>query len=130
AVVHVDRQRHGDRALWIRGPFAVAFIHVQIIGDDRKLITRHFKNLVVVNSHGKSARGRRLRISAFANDPSTPKAFASASRVADNDPGLPRQTGENSDRRRSPPRAPGGLVFDWLGHLTQAPLQRLSANEN
>ena len=48
-VVHVHRQRHGDGALWIRRPFPVVLVDVQIIGDDAKLLARHLENFVVVN---------------------------------------------------------------------------------
>ena len=48
-VVHVHRQRHGDRAFGVRRPFAIAFIDVQVIGDDAKLLASHPENFVVVN---------------------------------------------------------------------------------
>ena len=51
-IVHVDRQGHGDGALGIRRPFAVAFVDVQIIGDDPELVARHSENLVIVNRRG------------------------------------------------------------------------------
>ena len=48
-VVHVHRQRHGDGALGIRRPFAIALVDVQVIGDDAKLLASHLENFVVVN---------------------------------------------------------------------------------
>ena len=65
-VVHVHRQRDRNRAFGVCGPFAVAFVDVQIIGDDAKLLASHLENLVIVNRvyrwisatpgfHGKAA---------------------------------------------------------------------------
>src|SRR5262249_2328730 len=48
-VVHVHRQCHGDRPLWIRGPFTGALVDVQIVGNDAKLLASHLKNFVVIN---------------------------------------------------------------------------------
>ena len=48
-VVHVHRQRHGDGALGVRRPFAIALVDVQIIGDDAKLLASHLENFVVVD---------------------------------------------------------------------------------
>src|SRR5204863_10083219 len=42
-------QRHGDGALRVGRPLAVALVDVQIIGDDAKLLAGHLENFVVVN---------------------------------------------------------------------------------
>jgi hypothetical protein len=76
-VVHVHRQRHGNRAFGVRRPFAIAFIDVQVISDDAKLLASHPENFIIVNRvcrcicatlvvHGKllfalSTRRRQLR---------------------------------------------------------------------
>jgi len=52
SVVHVHRQRHGDGALRISGPFPVVLIDAEIIGDDPKLLASHLENFVVVNRRG------------------------------------------------------------------------------
>ena len=57
AVIHVDRQGHGDGALGIRRPFAIVLIDVQVIGDDLKLIAGHLKHVVVVDSHENEFAG-------------------------------------------------------------------------
>src|SRR5215831_17488636 len=65
-VVHVHRERHGNRALGVRRPFCVVLVNVQVIGDDAKLLASHLKNFVVINRvhrwiratlslHGKAA---------------------------------------------------------------------------
>jgi len=51
AIIHVDRQGHCDGTLWIHQPFTIILIDAEVIGDDLKLITRHSKHVVVVNTH-------------------------------------------------------------------------------
>ena len=48
-VVHVHRQRDRHRAFGVCGPFAVALVDVQIIGDDAKLLASHLENFVIVD---------------------------------------------------------------------------------
>src|SRR5215468_3149350 len=48
-VVHVHWERHRNRPFGIRRPFAIAFVDVQMIGDDAKLLASHLKDFVVVN---------------------------------------------------------------------------------
>ena len=60
AIVHMHRQRHGDGALWIHQALAIIFIDAQIIGDDLKLVARHSKNVVVVNTHEINTLGRSV----------------------------------------------------------------------
>jgi hypothetical protein len=51
AIVHVHRQRHSDRALGVHQPVPVVLVDAQVVGDDLKLVARHFENFVVVNRH-------------------------------------------------------------------------------
>src|SRR5262245_21998680 len=65
AIIHMHRQSHGDGAFWIHQPIAVVLVDIQIIGNDPKLVTRHSKYVVVVDTHeintlGQSAAECRL----------------------------------------------------------------------
>src|SRR4029077_18540843 len=51
AIIHMHRQRHGDGTLWIHQALAIVLINAQIISDDLKLVARHLKHVVVVNTH-------------------------------------------------------------------------------
>ena len=60
AVVHVHGQSYGDGPLGIGRPLAIVLIDVQVIGDDLKLVARHFEHFVIVNSHGSAFAIRKL----------------------------------------------------------------------
>jgi hypothetical protein len=83
AIVHMHWQRYGDCALWVHQPFAVVLVDTQIIGNDLKLVTRHSKHVVVVDTHeinwqaGPVGRQVQLLFGAGQMEPSTPKPFVS-----------------------------------------------------
>jgi hypothetical protein len=54
----VDRQRDRDRAFGVHQTIAIVLVDAEVIGDDLKLVTRHFKNFVVVNRHEAKAESR------------------------------------------------------------------------
>src|SRR6266487_1185105 len=58
AIIHVHRQGHGDGALWIHQTFAIILIDAQVIGDDLKLVTRHSKYVVLVDTHEINSQAR------------------------------------------------------------------------
>jgi hypothetical protein len=58
AIIHMHWQSHSDGALWKHQPFAIVLIDAQVIGDDLKLITRHSKHVVVVDTHEINSQAR------------------------------------------------------------------------
>jgi hypothetical protein len=52
AIIHVNRQRHRHGAFGIHEAIPIVLIDIQVIGDDLKLVARHFEHFVVVNNHG------------------------------------------------------------------------------
>ena len=81
-IVHMHRQRHCDSTLWVHQPITVVLVDTQVIGDDLKLVTRHLKHVVVVDTHeinklGPVGRQMQLLFGAGQMEPSTPKLFVS-----------------------------------------------------
>jgi hypothetical protein len=86
AIVHMHRQGHRDGTLWKHQALAIVLIDAQVISDDLKLITRHSKYVVVVNTHeinslaGPVGRQMQVAICAGQMKPSTPKPLVSQPR--------------------------------------------------
>ena len=65
AVVHVDRNRDGHRALGILHPVAIALRHLQVVGDLIELLAGHPPDRVVVNVHAGTIRSADWQKSRF-----------------------------------------------------------------
>ena len=66
AIIHVHGERYGKCAFWKHQALAIVLIDAQVVGDDLKLITRHLKYVVVVDTHEINSQagpvGRQMQL--------------------------------------------------------------------